>query len=178
MYCRISEDHLSGPGSLGDRLRALPVYTPPAGGWNALSARMAAKRRRFYAMSGGMALAASVVVAFVVGVLVPKTGAGPSVNFISDANAGEVAQLIDRSQELERELASARPQVMVWTSGREARASVLEQRLRVIDAQLNYAGGRESAALWRDRVKTMNALVDLHKPQSQAPALQYASYQY
>jgi len=56
------------------------------------------------------------------------------------------------------------------------RAALLEQRLRVIDAQLNVAEPGSAEPLWRERVRTMNALVELHEPQ--APALQYASYQY
>jgi hypothetical protein len=44
-----------------------------------------------------------------------------------------------------------------------------------VDARLNY-GGSDSAELWRDRVRLMKALVELHQPE--APALQYASYQY
>lgn len=179
MFCRISEIALNDPGSLPARLRALPAYTPPPGGWNALSARMAAKRRRFVAMTGGFALAASVVVA--ISAVLLKTGAVPDVPETHVAGTGpgqstQVAQLITRSQALERELSSARPQVVVWNSGREARAAAIEQRLRMIDAQLNYADPDSAESLWRDRVKLMNALVELHKPQE--PGLMYASYQY
>jgi hypothetical protein len=64
----------------------------------------------------------------------------------------------------------------VWSSGREARAAALERKVRLIDQQLNYARPDSAERLWRDRVRTMNALVELHQPQG--PALQYASYQY
>ena len=88
-----------------------------------------------------------------------------------------MAQLISRSQNLERQLRRARPQVAVWGSGRDASATLLERRLRVIDAQLNVADSDAAAQrLWRERVQVMDALVDLHD--SEAPALQYASYQY
>ena len=182
MFCRISEDHLShsfsGPGSLPARLKALPAFTPPPGGWNSLAARLQARRRRFVAMSGGFALAASVVVAISAALLKPALQPDtPALAVASSTRAPtELAQLINRSQALERELSSAKPQVVVWNSQRETRAAALEQRLRMVDAQLNYADSDSAEALWRDRVKLMNALVELHKPQ--APGLMYASYQY
>jgi hypothetical protein len=180
MFCRISEDHLSGPSSLSERLRALPAFAPPPGGWARLERRRAAERRRRYAAAGGgLALAASVLVAIgLVGLKpepVPTLGGGGFVA-AKPAAQREVAQLISRSQNLERQLHDARPQVAVWSSSREARADLIEQRLRVIDAQLNVADSDSAERLWRDRVKLMNALVELHQPQE--PALQYASYQY
>ena len=174
MFCRISEDHLNGPGSLAERLRALPAYTPPSGGWMRLDARLAARRRRYAMAGGGFALAASVLVA--VGLVGLRPDRTSSPDAAARAPSAQVAQLISRSQTLERELAYARPQTVVWSSGREARAAALEQKVRVIDAQLNYAHSDSAERLWRDRVRVMNALVELHQPQ--APALQYASYQY
>jgi hypothetical protein len=65
----------------------------------------------------------------------------------------------------------------VWGSGRDARAALIEQQLRFIDAQLTVADDPGSAErLWRQRVAAMDALVNLHR--NEAPALQYASYQY
>lgn len=177
MFCRISEDHLSGPGSLAERLRALPRFTPPPGGWERLNRRRQARRQRFAMAGGGLALAASVLVA--VGLVGLEPDVAPDRGRAAAAVPAaqrEVAQLISRSQNLERELRVARPQVAVWSSGRDARATMLEQRLRVIDAQLNVAAPDSAERLWRERVKVMNALVDLHQPQE--PALQYASYQY
>jgi hypothetical protein len=182
MFCRISEDHLSGPGSLGERLRALPAFTPPPGGWQRLEWRRAAARRRRYALTGGgLALAASVLVA--IGLVGLKPAVVPversKILFAADnpVHKQELARLIDRSQNLERELQSARPQVAVWSSSSDARATMIEQQLRVVDAQLNLASSPDSAEkLWRDRVRLMNALLELHQPQE--PALQYASYSY
>lgn len=177
MFCRISENDLnSGPGSLPARLRALPAFTPPPGGWNRLSARMAAKRRRLAMVTSGFALAASVVVAVSVTLLKPSPVPIESGGFAGAKASPEVTQLIARSQTLEQELASARPQVAVWTSSRENTVVALEQRVRMIDAQLNYASPDSAERLWRDRVKLMNALVELHR--TEEPALQYASYQY
>jgi hypothetical protein len=176
MFCRISEDHLSGPGSLGERLRALPAFTPPPGGWLALQRRRQARRVRFAAAGGGLALAASVLLAIGLVGLKPEPAPALGGGFVAAPKTPEVAQLISRSQSLERRLSSARPQVAVWNAGRDERAALLEQHLRMIDAQLNFADAESAKALWRDRVKLMDALVELHEPQ--APALQYASYQY
>ena len=179
MFCRISEDHLSGPGSLSERLRALPAFTPPPGGWARLNHRRQQVRRRYAMAGGGLAMAASVLVAiglFAVNPNPPPKSFGGG-GFAQQQSQREVAQLISRSQNLERQLSTARPQVAVWNSGQDTRARMIEQRLRIVDAQLNATDDAAiSERLWRERVRLMNALVDLHE--TEEPALQYASYQY
>ena len=160
---------------LPERLRALPAFTPPPGGWRQLDARLNARRRRYLVAGGGFALAASVLVAVGLVSLRPES-APPAVTVASGQSLPAVAQLITRSQALERELSSVRPQVAVWNSGRDSRAALLEQELRRVDAQLNFADATSAERLWSRRVKLMNALVELHE--TEAPALQYASYQY
>src|SRR6185369_121630 len=113
--------------------RALPSFTPPPGGWNRLSARLEAKRRRWAMAGGGFALAASVVVA--IGVVGLKPDRVTRDVGVTEATP-QVAQLISRSQSLERELASTQP--VVWSTGRQARAQAIEQNIRMIDAQLNF----------------------------------------
>lgn len=179
MFCRISEDRMN-PNPLPERLRALPAFTPPPGGWKRLDARLNARRRNYAMAGGGFALAASVLVAVGLVGLRPDTAAPPSAPATTTAAVARVSpeleQLISRSQALERQLASARPQVAVWNTGRDTRAALLEQELRRVDAQLNFAEPASAEALWSRRVKLMNALVELHE--TEAPALQYASYQY
>jgi hypothetical protein len=174
MFCRISEDRMS---PLPERLRALPAFAPPPGGWQDLSARLAARRRRVVIAGSGFALAASVLVAVGLVALRPVADA-PQVRATVASSTGSqaIAQLISRSQALERELHSARPQVAMWSSGRDARAALIEQELRRVDAQINFADQKSAEPLWRRRVQLMNALVELH--QTEAPALHYASYQY
>ncbi len=160
---------------LPERLRALPAFAPPPGGWLRLEARLNARRRRFLVAGGGFALAASVLVAVGLISLRPES-APPSVTVTSGQSSPAVAQLITRSQALERELSSVRPQVAVWNTGRDTRAALLERELRRVDAQLDFADANSAEPLWRRRVKLMDALVELHE--TEAPALQYASYQY
>ena len=168
------------PNPLPERLRALPAFAPPSGGWSRLDHRLNARRRRYAVAGGGFALAASVLVAVGLVALRPETvpTAAPvsTGSPVSSQRSPAVAQLISRSQALERELSSVRPQVAVWNTGRDTRAALLEQELRRVDARLNFAEPDSAEPLWRRRVKLMNALVELHE--TEAPALQYASYQY
>lgn len=174
---RINQNELN-PMPLPERLRALPSFDPPLGGWMRVSQRMQRRRQRYLQAGTGLALAASLLVAVGLVGLRPESGT-PSSFRPASPSVSTVTQLINRSQRLEHRLAQARPQVAVWDSSRANRAAALETRLRQVDARLNYSLPGEtdsSAALWRDRVELMNALVELHEPQ--APALQYASYQY
>jgi len=175
------------PNPLPERLKALPAFAPPPGGWQRLDARLNARRRRYAVAGGGLALAASVLVAVgLVGLRpdpAPQTApaAGGTVVAASESRRAPelppaVAQLISRSQALERELAHVRPQVAVWNTGRDNRAMQLEAELRRVDDQLDFAEPQDAEALWRRRVTLMSALVRLHE--TEAPALQYASYQY
>jgi hypothetical protein len=174
-------------GPLPERLRALPALAPPPGGWRSMEARLNARRRNYAMAGGGFALAASVLVA--VGLVGMRPEPAPQVapaasTIVATAEPGRraaevspaLAQLISRSQQLERELAYVRPQVAVWNTGRDNRAMLLETELRRVDEQLDFSEPQAAEALWRRRVMLMNALVELHE--TEAPALQYASYQY
>jgi hypothetical protein len=183
MFRRISES--MNPASLPERLRALPASTPPPGGWRAMSARLAARRRNYAVAGGGFALAASILVA--VGLVavrpdvVPPAATkarGETVVVMAPEMSPQLRQLISRSQALERELSSMRPQVAVWNTGRDSRALLIETELRRVDARLNFAEAEDAEALWGRRVQLMHALVRLHDTDTEAPALQYASYQY
>ena len=168
---------------LPERLRALPAFTPPPGGLADLNRRLHARRRNVAVAGGGFALAASVLVAVgLVGMrpdaVAPVVTPAPATVASADIQpvAPAVAQLISRSQALERQLAYVRPQVAVWNTGRDTRAMFLETELRRVDQELNFAEAENAEALWRRRVQLMHALVELHD--NEAPALQYASYQY
>src|SRR5690242_3810439 len=97
MFYRINDPN-PDPRSLPGRLRALPAFDPPAGGWARLEARRRAGRRRFVMSGAGLALAASVLVAVgLVGVQPDRrSDRGPQRVAVSP----EVAQLISRSQRL------------------------------------------------------------------------------
>lgn len=173
--------------NLPDRLRALPSFEPPAGGWQRLTARRQARRRGWLAAGSSLALAASVMLAVGLGALRPLTDASAPATApraatlaAAPAAASELGQLIYTSQALESRLRQARPQAAAWDSRRARQAEWLEQELARIDAGLAYAraSGDDDTArqLWRARVQRLDALVALH--QDEAPALKYASYHY
>jgi hypothetical protein len=140
---------------LGARLRALPLFEPPAGGWLALERR---RKSRDLRQSTGWAMAASVLLAVAVGGWQLRHGTGAS----SSATATVVA-MESQSSALEHRLHQARQQAVVWDSERAQRSAELESQLAVVDLQISYADPKATAALWRDRVSLMNALVETHR---------------
>ncbi len=150
--------------TLEQALRALPVHEPPAGGWVRLQDAMSARQRRRRLRAGaGMALAASIVVTVVLRVGAPGTGLQPPAA-TPQAAPSELARLMLESQQLERELRQLRPQVRVWNAGLAAAARSTEQKLALVDLQLNYASSDEAATrLWQDRVALMSRLVQTHE---------------
>ena len=161
------------PGKLAQDLRALPEFEPPAGGWMALQRRQRQQRRRRIANGmGGFAMAACLVLA----VALPRVSPEPEPIIEQPAEYSELARLMQRSSELERQLPSARPNVRRWNGAQAVRVSQLQQGLSLIDYQINFAEPDEARRLWRERVELMDALVDLH--QRPAPVLVQAAYQY
>jgi|GEM_PF-2489759 hypothetical protein len=151
------------PSALGERLRALPEPLPPSAGWAAMQARMDRQtRQRRHRFAAGFAMAASLLVA--VALLWPAL---PPGEIIESPPQSELARLIGESGVLERELAAARPRVVVWDSRREARVEALQRDLTLVDVQLNHvdAGHQpgQAEALWQRRVALMSQLVNLHE---------------
>ncbi|MGH7703111.1 MAG: hypothetical protein ACREMO_08450 [Gemmatimonadales bacterium] len=145
------------------RLRALPALRPSRDQWPAVRQRLEAERRSRrvrWLGAGGLAVAASVAVALLMGNLShPRIAAGP----------GEISETMARSHALEQAIESYRPESRV-TDGATARAAgELEDRIAVIDRQLEMAQLLEPEPrdqtllrLWRERVGLLDALVDVH----------------
>lgn len=150
---------------IAEQLRNLPDFEPPEDGWSRLQRRLPSPRRRGRRVAGGFALAASLLIA-VGALLAPQTGriAGPGGDL-------ELERLVRRSQALERDLARLRPQVAVWDQPHATAVQSIENRLAVVDLQLNYAEPASARRLWRDRVALMSTLVQTHQAARQpAPA--------
>lgn len=159
---------------LGERLRALPGFEPPAGGWSALQRRLDRRPNRHpYAWGGGLALAASTLIA----ALLLWPASAPEI--LQSPSPTALSRLIGESRALEYELSAARPQVVVWDSAREARVEAVQRNITFLDLQLSYIDARqqprEAEMLWRQRVALMAQLVDLH--QSATPAAIPVAYQ-
>ena len=149
------------------RIRALPTLQPSRNRFADVQAqyRRGRTRRRLLALSlGGLALAASVALAVVLG---PRLGAGPVAAQLSEQQ--ELDDIIARSRQLETVIEDYNPDRRV-TDGRTAVvAASLEDRLAQVDRQLQLVNlmeqrGRpeEALRLWRERVGLLGALVDVH----------------
>ncbi|MFP5307849.1 MAG: hypothetical protein ACLGI7_18765 [Gammaproteobacteria bacterium] len=146
---------------LADQLRALPAFDPPTDAWPRLQRALSAApaRRRYRRLGAGLALAASVLVA----VGVEQARRAPTAVAPGDA---ALQQLMQRSHALEDDLARLRPQVVVWDARYAAVAESIENRLAVVDLQLNYAEPDGAQRLWQDRVALMTRLVETHRAAS------------
>jgi hypothetical protein len=155
---------------LGTRLRALPDYTPPSGGWTALQQRMDAMRPRRRIQAALLSMAASVVITL--GLLISKPsqqGAGE----VAAPASRELAQLMAQSRALESNLALQRQSVAMWDTASAVRAEALQRDLSIVDLQLAYARPASAQRLWRDRVDLLANLLRTH----QEAGLSNASYQ-
>lgn len=151
------------------RLKALPTLKPARSQWPAvkgqLQVRRSHRRVRWAAMGG---LAAAATIAFVLGI-----SAGSPGDLAAEQT--ELAEVMTRSQQLERLIQSYNPEERV-TDGRTIRAtSVLEQQIATVDqeleaAQLSRGSARDEALLrlWRQRVGLLDALVDVHLTRASA----------
>lgn len=144
------------------RLKALPTLRPNRDRWPETKARFKAdRRRRRTRVAGltGLALAASVAGALVVG----------DLSRPADATADQLNQAMERSQVLESALSEFNPAGRVL-DGRTARiAGELEDRIARVDRELEVtelmrqqATDRDLLKLWRERVGLLDALVDVH----------------
>lgn len=162
--------------ALTEKLKSLPEFEPPAGGWPALQRRMDAQRRERRRYYGGFALAASLLLAVGVGVLLPHApqlplaGTTETQQVAAAATTREVDQLKQRSRELERNLAQVQPQVQVWDNRLASETAGLERDLMLVDLQINHAREPDSARrLWRNRVALMSQLVQTHRQAALMP---------
>jgi hypothetical protein len=145
------------------RLRALPALRPSRNQWQAVEQRLREERRlrtRRRAAIGGLALAASVVLAVVVHDL-----ARPTTVDASQA----IAEQMDRSQSLERTLERYHGDRRVLDGLTAGVADRIESRIGAIDRQLEMAQLLDQARqqeellrLWRERNGLLDALVDVH----------------
>jgi hypothetical protein len=146
---------------LGDRLRELPSYAPPSGGWTTLQQRLEVLQRHRRARSALLAMAACLVVT--AGIL--RTLSAPTQPRVVMAPAArtELAQLMAQSRALESNLTRQRQEVSVWDSASAVRAEVLEHELSIVDLQLAYAKPPGAQRLWRDRVDLLSNLLRTHQ---------------
>ncbi len=163
--CRAEADRLDQRIA---RLRALPTPRPSRrdGFARVRAAYLAERRGRLVRRTGwaGLALAASLALAFALGPLAGPPG--------EDALAGaELEEMIDRSQNLEAALRAYDPESRILDGRTAGIALRLEDQLGAVDRQLEMLGvlgagddefRMERLRLWRERVGLLDALMDVH----------------
>jgi hypothetical protein len=92
--------------------------------------------------------------------------------FQPQAEPDAYASLIAESVRLERMLGQLRGPPRVMSAGTAGTIAGLEDRIALVDEQLTFAAGRnvdprQRAALWRERVDVMNALLQVRYAQSE-----------
>lgn len=163
--------------SLPETLRKLPDFDPSPAGWPSLSRRLDPSPRSSARRAPRLMLlaAASALLAIGLTLRMPQPDVVVGHGEVLKASAAdiELLRLMERSRELEMQLARLRPQTNVWDSRLEARAQAIERGLTYVDVQLNYAvrDGRSDQArrLWSNRVELMTALVATHRNAHLAP---------
>jgi hypothetical protein len=152
---------MSPPERLGERLRALSEFDPPAGGWTRLQRRMERRsRQRRWASAAGLAAAACLCLA------VGLHGSGAPR---APAAERQVAVLMERSRSLEDALSQVRPEATVFDSTRATQIAALESSLSLVDLQLTDAPPPAAAVLWKERVELMTALVQALQEAGSSP---------
>lgn len=180
-------------GSRRDALRALPPVLPNDAAGARILAAMEAARAKHRRRPGrrGAALAASLGAAVLIAIALrpspvaetqvaavprsagtqPAKGPAPDSGFGTEASAPDYLALIEESVRLERALSLLPAQRMVMRGGTAGTIAGLEDQIALIDAQLTLAAGsgaepQYQAALWRERVDVMHALVQVRYAQS------------
>jgi hypothetical protein len=143
-------------------LSSLPAQAPERDLWPAVRARMGGERgRRRLVRAGLAAAAAAALLTIVVGVR------GGIEAWHEAKTAREVRSLVAESQRLERALRTYRDDDRV-VNGRTANTILdIEDRIAAVDARLGRERGDQSASretmkLWLERVRLLDALVNLH----------------
>lgn len=160
--CAAEVERLAGTR---DALRALPPIEPPAGSLDRLlAARAAARRKSRWRHSGGLALAASVVMAVAL-LALPRGGIETPATVVPVAVDPEVDALLARSHDLDRALAAFTADIRVLDLRTAGTIASLEDRIAQVDAYLLHTetlAPQTAVDLLRRRVLLAQALVDVH----------------
>jgi hypothetical protein len=162
--CQICQTELDRLHQRVARLKALPALKSGRDRWPQAAAQFRAQRRKRRARKAGfigLAAAASVALAVVVPDRRPELAV--------ETNPNQINQVMERSQALESALNQYNSDGRVL-DGRTARiAQELEDRIALLDRQLEMTELSEKQArdqdllrLWRERVGLLDALVDVH----------------
>ena len=151
------------PRDWRDAFAALPAEAPPAGGWQAIAARLDARRPRArWPLWAASAAAVVLAVALPWRLQVPETGTTPppsAATGIAATVEDPFERLYAESAQLESLLAVARDE-RVSSATAAALSGELESRLASIDVALMQPGltRDQQLDLWRQRVDSLRTL--------------------
>jgi hypothetical protein len=148
-------------------LQRLPQSDAPAESWRAIQERIAVPAERGSSGRWWAAAAAVGALALMVGALVQRAERPSVVDATptpAATRAEPLADLVERSQELERILQSLPERPRIERVSTVATIDALEQRIQWLDFQLSYApeeslDDAQASRLWRERVELMDSLV-------------------
>ena len=184
MICGLTADEHE---VLRRELNALPETMPPRAVWQRIQAQAEAEgligqrpMRRPITWQGGLALAATVLLA---AVLVPMMTETPQTEFptqptnvavTTDTPVNVLHALMVESRQLESDLRALPVQPRVMLADTAATISDIEDRIAAIDYQLNDPdvgmSAEDKEIFWRERVRLMRLLVRLRYAQAQRTA--------
>jgi len=177
---------------LGEALRRLPQYPPPGGAWQAIRQRaereglmQPARRRRLRRDLEWLAVGAVAATVVIALLDLPFSGTSPGGDPAPAEEAGFAAtpteneaslgSLMARSRLLEEALRAAPEMPRVMRASTAGTIATLEDRIAMIDQQLSFPerplSEAESTALWRERVRLMDSLVQLRYAQARRVVL-------
>jgi hypothetical protein len=168
--CRECNARIDSLADLRTHLSGLPVFGLPEDAWDAIAARVrkydemhAARRRRRGA--AGIAIAASVAVAAGVWMFRMPSYHQPETSAAVRPSAASLSQLVDQSRSLEGTVISlnASADHMAISAGTAATVAALEDRIALVDYQINSASAHVSSSpeltqLWQQRVDLLQSL--------------------
>ncbi len=165
--CMTGLRHLAG---LSEQLSQLPDFKVPDGAWLKITARMQPiSRKRFKQNTATVivAVAAAASIMITVGLMLfrPASRQLPASQVVADTTTRSIAELVNQSRNLEDAVLSlnANADHMVISVGTAATVAALEDRIALVDYQLNSAsvqagGNPELAQLWQQRVDLLQSL--------------------
>jgi hypothetical protein len=159
----------------------LPETMPPRAVWHrireqaeaeGLLGRSQTHQRVRWLAGAGIAAAVVLAVLRLPGVLGPEqTPLADDMPFTPEFDAGSLGDLMVQSQELERDLRAITYQPRTMRASTAATILNLEDRIALIDYQLNHPAIRMTPAqeqqYWRERIRLMDSLVKLRLAQAQ-----------
>lgn len=165
--CRAQIDNLAG---MRARISALPVFNVPEQSWSVILQRMQKTGKpgiRLRRRLTGLALAAAASVIIAIGIWTLQKPRHPQAESLTTSImlAARVPQLVSQSRSLENTVLSlnASADHLVISAGTAATVAALEDRIALVDYQINSASARrgespELAQLWQQRVDLLQSL--------------------